>query len=261
MVRRGVRIDEVGLTAKRHDDRLARRDAARMPPALFDRNMRPAVVADAHLVGVLLAGQRRGRQAGADLDALDGIDRHHRGGEVRHRACRRSARPSRPARPRPRPRSPRRPTTRPCGCRRDSRPSASASRRPGEKKGCRSTSSQSQRGAVDLRCRRSGPARRGSSRRARLARDGAGRDAHGGLARRGAAAAAIVANAVFRLVGEVGVAGPELVLDVASSPCARWSTLWIRSEIGVPVVTWRPLRRPRRRPRGSRPRRARGAGW
>src|SRR5581483_2313725 len=45
-----------------------------------------------------------------------------------------------------------------------------------------------------------------------LARDGAGRNPHRGLARRGAAAAAIIAQAVFGLIGEVGVPRPELVL-------------------------------------------------
>ena len=47
-----------------------------------------------------------------------------------------------------------------------------------------------------------------------FSRDGAGRDARGGFARGRAAAAAIVAQAVFRLIGEVGVAGAELVLDL-----------------------------------------------
>src|SRR5262249_3626214 len=48
-----------------------------------------------------------------------------------------------------------------------------------------------------------------------LARDRTGGDAARGLARRRTAAAAIVADAVFRPVGVVGVAGPELVLDGA----------------------------------------------
>ncbi len=47
-----------------------------------------------------------------------------------------------------------------------------------------------------------------------LARDRTGRDAGRGLARRRTAAAAIVAQAVFRLIGEVGMAGAELVLDL-----------------------------------------------
>ena len=47
-----------------------------------------------------------------------------------------------------------------------------------------------------------------------FARDGAGRDARRGLARRGTSAAAIIAQAVFGLIGEVGVAGTKLVLDL-----------------------------------------------
>ena len=70
-----------------------------------------------------------------------------------------------------------------------------------------------------------------------LAGDGAGGDAHRGLARRLAAAAAIVAHAVFLEVGVVGVARAELVLDLANSRCERWSTLSMCSAIGVPVVT------------------------
>src|SRR5207302_10790676 len=46
-----------------------------------------------------------------------------------------------------------------------------------------------------------------------LACDRAGRGPHRGLARRLAAAAAIVAQPVFDVVGVVGVAGPVLVLD------------------------------------------------
>ena len=47
-----------------------------------------------------------------------------------------------------------------------------------------------------------------------LSRDGAGGDTRGGLARRRPSAAAIVAQAVFGLIGEVGVAGAKLVLDL-----------------------------------------------
>ncbi len=47
-----------------------------------------------------------------------------------------------------------------------------------------------------------------------LARDGTGGDAHHGLARRGAPAAAVVAKAVFLLVGVVGVTGTKPVLDL-----------------------------------------------
>src|SRR5208283_751771 len=40
--------------------------------------------------------------------------------------------------------------------------------------------------------------------------DSARCDAHGGLTGRGAAASAIVPDAVFQIVGDIGVAGPEL---------------------------------------------------
>src|SRR6202000_1989019 len=50
--------------------------------------------------------------------------------------------------------------------------------------------------------------------RQNLAGHSAGGEPHRGLARRGAAAAAIVAQAVFGLIGEVGVARAKLVLDV-----------------------------------------------
>ena len=52
-----------------------------MPPAWLERNVDLAV-AHAHLVGVLLAGERGGGEAGADLDALHRVDAHHRAGEV-----------------------------------------------------------------------------------------------------------------------------------------------------------------------------------
>ena len=55
----------------------------------------------------------------------------------------------------------------------------------------------------------------GSERGEHRAGDAAGGDAGGGLARRGAAAAAVVAQAVLQVVGEVGVAGAELLRDLA----------------------------------------------
>ena len=41
-----------------------------------------AVIADAHLVGILLAGERGRGEAVADLDALDGVDPHQRRGDI-----------------------------------------------------------------------------------------------------------------------------------------------------------------------------------
>ena len=81
IVRRGVRIEEVGLTAKRTTTSWPEEMPPRMPPAWFEEK-RGAVVAHEDLVGVLRAGQRRRSEAGADLDALDRVDRHHQPGEV-----------------------------------------------------------------------------------------------------------------------------------------------------------------------------------
>jgi hypothetical protein len=58
-------------------------------------------------------------------------------------------------------------------------------------------------------------ARPGTSSARACAGDAAGGDAGRGLARRRAAAAAGVAQAVFQVVGDVGVAGAELGRDVA----------------------------------------------
>ena len=44
--------------------------------------MRPAVGADADFVGVLFTGQCGGRHTRTDLDPFDGVDRHHGAGEV-----------------------------------------------------------------------------------------------------------------------------------------------------------------------------------
>ncbi len=84
----------------------------------------------------------------------------------------------------------------------------------GQKKGLFGISAQSQRArstgpAADLHQR----AAEGDARQD-LLRDRAGRHPHRRLARRGAAAAARVAQAVFRVVGEVGVARPERVDDL-----------------------------------------------
>ena len=84
----------------------------------------------------------------------------------------------------------------------------------GEKNGLLSTSSQVQR-ARSILC---GPTCTSAPRmrhaRDDLARDRTGRHPHRRLARAGAPAAAIVADAVLGPVGVVGVAGAELVLDV-----------------------------------------------
>src|SRR5215471_739084 len=57
-------------------------DAAQNPARIVGEETRLAVNADPHLVGVVLAGQGGRREAGADLDALHGIDAHQRGGDI-----------------------------------------------------------------------------------------------------------------------------------------------------------------------------------
>src|SRR5688500_10957450 len=42
----------------------------------------PGAAAGTHRIGILLAAQPRRREAVPDLDALDGVDRHHRRGEI-----------------------------------------------------------------------------------------------------------------------------------------------------------------------------------
>ena len=184
-----------------------------MPPALLERKLRPAVVADADLVGILLAGQLGRSHARADLDALDGVDAHHGSGEILVELAVDRRAPAgghafghhldHGARPR----------SRTCAARRDSSTTSRRCRHRARRTDCgRPRPSPSARGrpcAADLH-QRAADGHAGDD----LARDRAGGDAHGGLARRGAAAAAIVADAVFLPVGEIGMAGAELVLDV-----------------------------------------------
>ncbi len=197
-VRRGVEDRARRLHREAHDDVLAGRDAAEDAAGIV-REERDLAVAHAHLVGVLLAGERGRGEAGADLDALDRVDAHHRRGEIgvelvvdRLAQARRHA-------ARPRPRSPRRSTSRPCARRRDSLPRlrhlpVGAPERI-----------VLDRVPIPVSRGRSGAGPSGRARRGSLtpvaqdlARDRAGGDAHRGLARRGAAAAAIIADAVFR---------------------------------------------------------------
>src|SRR5829696_2840319 len=64
----------------RHDV-LAARDAAEDAAGVVRQELDLAVL-HAHLVAVLLAGQRDRAETGADLDPLDGVDRHHRAREI-----------------------------------------------------------------------------------------------------------------------------------------------------------------------------------
>ena len=121
----------------------------RMPPALLDRKTRLAVVAHAHLVGVLLARERGGGEAGADLDAFDRIDAHQRRGEVAVELAIDRRAETRPARLRRSPRSRRRPRSRACGRRRDSLAEPAPSRRRGRRTDC-ARPRPSPSGAIDL---------------------------------------------------------------------------------------------------------------
>ena len=75
---RGGRLD-----SEPGDDRLSGRNAAENAAGMVGEKARLAIVAPAHLVGVLLAGKFGRGEAVADLDPFDGVDPHQRGGEFR----------------------------------------------------------------------------------------------------------------------------------------------------------------------------------
>ena len=70
------------LDRKTAHDRLAGRNAAQDAARMVRQKDRLAVVAHAHFIGILFAAERRRGKAGADLDALDGVDAHERRGEI-----------------------------------------------------------------------------------------------------------------------------------------------------------------------------------
>src|SRR5215472_7328447 len=205
---RGCRLD-----CEPADDRLAGRDAAQNAARMVGKKHRSTIVAHADLVGVLLAAQRRRRKASADLDPFDGIDAHESRGEIAvELAVNRRAETNRHA------------------FRDDLDDGAHGGTALAdvveiffeEFRLLRIRTEE--RIALDLI---PAPARaldlvlahldqRATDRHARhdFARDRAGGNTHGGLSRRLAAAAAIITNAVFGVVGVIGVPGPVLVLDV-----------------------------------------------
>jgi len=69
------------LDREAHDDVLPARDAAEDAAGIVRQEFDLAV-AHPHLVAILFAGERHRREAGADLDSLDGVDRHQRAGEI-----------------------------------------------------------------------------------------------------------------------------------------------------------------------------------
>ena len=185
-----------------------------MPPALFDRKTtRPSSI---RISSAFSSPFERGRsEPGADLDTLDRVDRHQRPGEIAvELVVDRLAEPGRNAA-------------------RDDLDDG-AGRRAGladavevigptqRHRGVRAPErvvfdrAPVPRAAIDRM--RSDLHQRAADRYAGaedLARDRPCGDPRGGLARRGAAAAAIVAHPVFLPIGVVGVAGAEAVGDVA----------------------------------------------
>ena len=163
IVRRGVRIDEVGLTAKRATTGWPVEMPPRMPPALLERNTgRPSLpmrISSAFSSPV----SARGGEAVADLDALDGVDRHQRRGDVLvELAVDRRAEPGRHALGDDLDHRADRGAA-PCGCRRDTRPRRAAVSASGAEERIAVDLVPVPARAVDRVRRRSAPARRGRS--------------------------------------------------------------------------------------------------
>src|SRR5215475_356347 len=202
-----------GLDGKTHDDRLARGDAAQNAACGVGKKVRPAVVAHTDLVGVLFTGELGRRHAGADLDALDGVDAHHGAGQILIEPAVDRGTPSR---------------WYTLGHHLDDGAHRGAGlahlvevARPGVDDawiGCeervvvhlRPTPARTvYRVAADLDERASN-----ADRAYHFTGHGAGSNAHGGLPRAGATSAPIVADAVLLPIGEIGMPGSKLVLDV-----------------------------------------------
>src|SRR5471032_2518598 len=203
-----------GLHGEPADDVLAGRDAAQDAAGVVAEEGRRAVP-HPHLVGIVLAAHGGGGKAVADLHALDGIDAHQRLGEIGvELVVDRIAEANRNA----------------GGHDLDHRTARAAAlahiveiafpalRRlaVGAPERIVARGVPVPFGAIDLLA---ADLHHGTAHAHVVAqylpRDRAGRDAHRGLARRLPAAAAIIAHAVFLEVGVVGVARPELVLDLA----------------------------------------------
>ena len=243
------------------------------PPALLLR--KPSGVSSSPCVAALL---RHAGEAGADLHALDGVDAHHRVGDVgielveqrlaeTHRHARRldtaMRAPHRIARLAQRVH-----VASSCG---------DDARRWRRRTGCRARAPSDSNGiAISPSCvmqpRRVVP----YCSRSHFLRDGAGTDHRRGQARRGTPAAARVAQAVLVPVGVVGVPGAEGLERCCRSPCCagrcsgsagrsacRWSCPRTRprgsatASGSLRCVTWRECRGGADRARaGCRPRRA-----
>src|SRR5262245_35975558 len=205
---RGCRLD-----CETADDRLAGRDAAQNAARMVGRKHRSTIVAHADLVGTLFATQRRRGKSRADLDALDGINAHQSRGEIAvELAVNRGAEANGYA----------------FGNDLDDGTHGRAALayivEIGFEEFCLLCIRTEERIALDLvpvppRALDAVLAhldQRAPHRKPRndFARDRARGNPRGGLARGLTAAAAIIADAVFGVVGVIGVSRPVLVLDV-----------------------------------------------
>src|SRR5262245_54629510 len=205
---RGGRLDR-----ETADNRLAGRDAAQNAARMVGKKHGSTIVAHADLVGILFATQRRRGKSRADLDALDSINAHQSRGEIAvELAVNRGAEANGYA----------------FGNDLDDGPHGRAALADiveiGFEEFCLLRIRTEERIALNLvpvppRALDAVLAhldQRAPHRKPRndFARDRARGNPRGGLARGLTAAAAIIADAVFGVVGVIGVSRPVLVLDV-----------------------------------------------
>src|ERR1700722_14276083 len=206
---RGRRLD-----SEARDDRLAGRDAAKNAARVVGQKAWPPIIALAHFVGVLFAGEFGRCEAVADLDSLDGVDAHQRRGEFGVELAIDRRAPS-------------------CRNALGDNLDHGADRRArlahfieivGETFSSRGVGREERVAAhfvpiparpIDLQLADLHQSAANENARRHFAGDRARDDAGCGLTRRGAAAAPIIADAVLRLVRVISMAGTVLVLDVA----------------------------------------------
>ena len=81
-VKVSIMLEEIGLPYEAHKIDIGANETWTPEFLSLNPNGKIPAILDPHLVGVLLAPQRRRGEAGADLDPLDGIDRHQGAGEI-----------------------------------------------------------------------------------------------------------------------------------------------------------------------------------